>query len=133
MNKPWKLILLLVGIFLVGAGSGVIVGLRIPRAMPPLMPPPEKWADLHLKRAISKLAVTPAQLAEIEPIVRQRMKELGEFRAKFLSDNQALRIQMESEVAAKLNAEQRTIYEEHNRRFREKQRRLENGDRPGNK
>jgi len=133
MNKPWKLILLLVGIFLVGAGSGAIVGLRMTRAVPPPMPPPEKWADLHLKRAIGKLAPTPAQLAEIEPIVRQRMKELGEFRAKYLEDNQALRLQMEREVAAKLNAEQRALYEEHNRRFREKQRRIENGGRPGDK
>ncbi len=133
MNKPWKLILLLVGIFLLGAGSGAIVGLRLPRAMPPPMPPPEKWADLHLKRAIGKLALTPAQLTEIEPIVRQRMKELGEFRTKYLADNQALRMQMEREVAAKLNAEQRVIYEEHNRRFREKQRRLENGARPADK
>lgn len=125
MNKPWKLILLLVGIFLVGAASGAIVGLRMPRAMPPPMPPPEKWADMHLKRAMSKLALTPAQLAEIEPIVRQRMKELGEFRAKYIEDNQARRARMETEVAAKLNAEQRALYEEHNRRFRERQRRLE--------
>lgn len=133
MNKPWKLILLLVGIFLVGAGSGAIVGLRMTRATPPPMPPPEKWADLHLKRAIGKLTVTPAQLAEIEPIVRQRMKELGELRTKYLEDNQALRLQMEREVAAKLNAEQRAIYEEHNQRFREKQRRIENGGRPAAK
>lgn len=133
MNKPWKLILLLVGIFLVGAISGAIVGLRMPRAMPPPMPPPEKWADLHLKRAIGKLTLTPAQMAEIEPIVRRRMKELGEFRAKFLEDNHALRVQMEREVAAKLNEEQGVLYEQHNQRFREKQRRIELGGRAGAK
>ena len=133
MNKPWKLILLLTAIFLAGGVTGAIVGLRMPRAVPSPMPSPEKWADLHLKRAMSKMVLTPAQLAEIEPIVRQRMKELGEFRAKYLEDNQALRLRMESEVAAKLNAEQRALYEEHNRRFREKQRRLENGGRPDGK
>ena len=63
----------------------------------------------------------------------QRMKELGEFRAKYLEDNRDLRLRMESEVAAKLNPEQRALYEEHNRRFREKQRRFENGGRTGGK
>jgi Spy/CpxP family protein refolding chaperone len=133
MNKPWKLILLLAGIFLLGVISGGMVGLRLPRAWPPPMPPPEKWADLHLKRAMNKLALTPEQLAEIEPIVRRRMKELGDFRAKYLEDNQALRARMEAEVAAKLTPEQRALYAEHNRRFRERQRRLENGGRPGDK
>jgi len=131
MNKPWKLVLLLVGIFLVGAVSGTIVGLRTPRAaVPPPQPPPEKWADLHLKKALGKLELTPAQLAEIEPIMRQRMKELGDLRAQYLEQNHALRVQMEREVSAKLDARQRVLYEEHNQRFRERQRRLENGDRP---
>jgi len=134
MNKPWKLVLLLTGIFLVGAVSGTIVGLRMPRAaVPPPQPPPEKWADLHLKKALGKLDLTPAQLVEIEPIVRQRMKELGDLRMKYLEENRALRIQMEREVAAKLSAEQRVRYEQHNERFRERQRRMESGGQPAPK
>ena len=134
MNKPWTLVLLLTGIFLVGAVSGAIVGLRMPRTVvAPPPPPPEKWADLHLKKALGKLDLTPAQLVEIEPIVRQRMKELGDFRMKYLEENRALRIQMEREVAAKLNAEQRVRYEQHNERFRERQRRIESGGQPAPK
>jgi len=134
MNKPWKLVLLLTGIFLVGAVSGGIVGLRMPRTVvPPPQPPPEKWADLHLKKALGRLELTSAQLVEIEPIVRQRMKELGELRAKYLDENRALRIQMEHEVAAKLNAQQRVLYEQHNERFRERQRRMESGGQPPRK
>lgn len=128
-SKPWKLILLLVGIFLVGAISGTIVGLRIPRAVPPSNPPPDKWADLHLDRIQKKMTLTPEQLREIEPIVRQRMKELGDLRAKYLEENREHRKLMEREVATKLTPEQRAIYEEHNRRFHERARRMENGER----
>jgi hypothetical protein len=134
MNKPWKLVLLLAGIFLMGAVSGAIVGLRMPRpAMPPPPPPPEKWADLHLKKALGKLELTAAQLAEVEPIVRRRMKELGDLRSNYLDENRTLRIQMEREVAAKLTPEQRVRYEEHNERFRERQRQIENGGQPAPK
>lgn len=129
-NKPWKVILLLAAIFLAGGVTGVMVGQRKPRMLPPALPAPEKWADLHLKRSMGRLALSPAQLTEIEPIVRQRIKELSELRAKYLSDSKTLRNQMEGDIAAKLNAEQRVLYEEHNRTFRDKMRRFEGGGRP---
>jgi hypothetical protein len=61
------------------------------------------------------------------------MKELGDFRTKYLEENRARRSQMEREVAAKLNADQRVRYEEHNERFRERQRRMESGGQPASK
>jgi len=88
---------------------------------------------LHLKKALGKLELTPAQLVEIEPIVRQRMQELGVLRMNYLEENRALRVQMEREVAAKLSAGQRVLYEQHNERFRERQRRIESGVQPATK
>ena len=134
MNNPWKLIALLAGIFLLGGISGGFFALRFCRPTPalaPLPPTPDKWAALHLKRISEKITtLQPAQLEQIRPIVTKRMDELSALRQRYLDDNRALRQQMEREVAEKLDAQQRVIYEEHNRQFHERARMLERGERP---
>jgi len=93
MNSPWKLIILLVGIFLAGAGSGALVAMRVPRRPPSNQPPPsaELWSSKHMKRIIEDLALQPDQVEKIRPVVDRRMQELFNLRARYLDDNHALR------------------------------------------
>ncbi len=132
MNKPWKLIALLVGIFVAGGATGVAVARRMTHVMPPNRPPPsaEQWSTLHLKRLADEIGVQPAQLEQIRPIVRRGMVELFEMRSHFLADNRARREQMEREVMEVLTPEQRAKYEKINREFRERSQRLERGGAP---
>jgi hypothetical protein len=133
MNKPWKLIILLVGIFVAGGATGVVVARRMAQVMPanrPL-PSPELWSKLHLKRIAEEIGVQPAQMEQIRPIVARSMKELFDMRSQFLADNRARREQMEREVMQVLTGEQREKYEKINREFRERSQKLERGGPPG--
>ena len=129
MNKPWKLIILLVGIFVAGGATGVLLGMRIARVMPPNRPPPapELWTSLHLKRITDDITLQPGQLEQIQPIVTRGMTELFTMRTQFLADNRVRREQMEREVMVILRPEQRPKYEKINREFLERSRKLERG------
>lgn len=132
MNKPWKLIVLLVGIFVAGGATGVVVARRMAQVMPPNRPPPspELWSTLHLKRIADEIGVQPAQLEQIRPIVARSMRELFDMRSQFLADNRARREQMERDVMQILTPEQRAKYEKINREFQERSRKLERGGPP---
>ena len=132
MKSPWKLIILLAGIFIAGVGSGTLVAMRVWRKPPSTRPPPsaELWSTMHVKRIIEDLDLQPAQVEKIRPIVDRRMLELFQQRARFLDDNHALREVMEREVAEFMTPEQRAKYEKMNREYHERMRRQERGERP---
>ena len=129
MNKPWKLIVLLVGIFVASGATGVLVGMRMARSLVQnrAAPAPELWTSLHLKRMAEEVGLQPGQLEQIRPIVTRGMTELFNMRSQFLADNRARREQMEREVMEKLLPEQRAKYEKINREFQERSRKLERG------
>ena len=112
----WKLIVLLVGIFLAGAGErnlGDDAGVA-PAAQPAACRRPSSGnvASLHLKRIMrTSSSVQPAQVEKIRPVVDRRMLELFNLRARYLDDNHALREVMEREVAEYMTPEQRAKYE----------------------
>lgn len=130
MKNPWKLIILLVGIFLAGAGTGTLVTMRVltPAARPP--PSAENWSAKHIKRIVEEIGLQPGQIEMIRPVVDRRMLDLFNQRARFLDDNHALREVMEREVAEFMNPEQRAKYEKMNREYHERMRRQERGERP---
>lgn len=126
MNQPWKLIVLLVGIFAAGGATGMLIARRMPQVMPPKAPPtPELWATLHLKRIVDDVGVPPAQMEQIRPVVQRGMLELFNMRSQFLADNRARREQMEREVRGLLTPAQQLEYDKINREFLERSRRLE--------
>jgi hypothetical protein len=132
MKSPWKLIILLAGIFLAGAGSGALVTMRVWHRPPSNQLPPsaELWSSKHMKRIIEELELQPAQVEKIRPVVDGRMVELFNLRARYLDNNHALREVMEREVAEYMTPEQRAKYEKMNREFHERTRRQERGERP---
>src|SRR5689334_1375718 len=112
MKSPVKLIILLVGIFLAGAGSGALVMMRMRRPPPPRPPPSvENWSAGHIKRIVEDIGLQPDQVEKIRPVVEKGMLALFNQRAKFLEDNHALREVMEREVAEYMTPEQRAKYE----------------------
>ena len=107
MNKPWKLILLLIGIFIAGSVTGALVMQKIGRAAAAKRPLPEQWAPLHLKRLVDRLDLQPEQVDQLRPIVRRNMEQLNRLRAFSLAETKSGVEQMEREIADKLRPEQR--------------------------
>ena len=71
MNKSWKPILLLVGIFLAGLVSGSLLTVHFGREWLSGRAAPEQWVTLHLKKLAERLELNPQQVEQIRPIVKR--------------------------------------------------------------
>ncbi len=119
MNQPWKVILVLIGIFTAGGVTGGFVTLRVTKNRILNRPVPEEWAPRHLKRLAERLDLTPDQQEQIRPIVRRNMEQLNRVRSQTMAETQAIVEGMQREVSAQLTAEQRIKFEQMNREQRE--------------
>ena len=129
MNKPWKVIAVLLGIFVAGGVTGGFVTLRIIKNRVLNRPVPEEWAPRHLKRLADRLGLTPEQQEQIRPIVRHNMEQLNRLRSQSLAETQ-LRVEtMQRDIAQKLTPEQKIKFEQMNRELREAREEREKIDR----
>ena len=119
MNQPWKVIVVLLGIFVAGGVTGGFVTLRVVRERFSNRPMPEEWAPRHLKRLVDRLALTPEQQEQIRPIVRHNMEQLNRLRNQSLAETQMRIESMQRDIAQKLTPEQRVAFERMNRELRE--------------
>jgi len=119
MNKPWKVIAVLLGIFVAGGVTGGFVTLRILKNRVLNRPVPEEWAPRHLKRLVDRLALTPEQQEQIRPIVRHNMEQLNRLRSQSLAETQMRIESMQRDIAQKLTPAQRATFEQMNRELRE--------------
>jgi uncharacterized membrane protein len=119
MNKPWKVIIVLIGIFAAGGVTGGFVTLRVCKNKILNRPVPEEWAPKHLKRLVDRLALTPEQQEQIRPIVRRNMEQLNRVRNQSLAETQTVVEGMQRDISAQLTPEQRTKFEQMNRELRE--------------
>ncbi len=124
MIKPWKIVLVLVGIFLAGGVTGAFVVLRLGRQWMAHRPGPEQWAPNHLKRLVDRLDLKPEQVELIRPIVHRNMERLNRLRAEAVTETRSVFERMEQEVSAQLTPEQRVKYDQMNKEFRERARRF---------
>lgn len=124
MNKPWKLVLLLAGIFLAGGVTGSLLTLHLGRQWLQQRPAPEQWAPVHLQKLSKRLELTPAQVEQLRPIIRRHMEELGRVRSESLGVSRGLMERMQKEIAEQLTPEQRVKFDEYNRQMRERMRKL---------
>lgn len=131
MNKPWKLILLLAGIFIAGGITGAFVMLRVGREMAARRPLPEQWAPQHLKRLVERLDLKPEQMEQIRPIVRRNMEQLNRLRTYSMAETKSSLEQMQREISEKLTPEQRAKFEQMNKDMRERVRKFTNDRQPG--
>ncbi len=119
MNKPWKVIIVLLGIFAAGGVTGGFVTLRVCKNKILNRPVPEEWAPKHLKRLVDRLALTPEQQEQIRPIVRRNMEQLNRVRNQSMAETQTVVEGMQRDISAQLTPEQRTKFEQMNRELRE--------------
>lgn len=119
MNKPWKVIIVLIGIFAAGGVTGGFFTLRVCKNKLLNRPVPEEWAPKHLKRLVDRLELTPVQQEQIRPIVRRNMEQLNRVRNQSLAETQTVVEGMQRDISEKLTPEQRTKFEQMNRELRE--------------
>lgn len=124
MSQPWKLVLLLAGIFLAGGVTGAFVGQKVLQAKMSRRPMPEHWAPRHLKRLAEQLELKPEQQEELRPIIKRNMDELNHLRTTAMTATKVILERMEREVSEKLTPEQRAKFEKQNQEFREKMRKF---------
>ncbi len=119
MNKPWQVILVLIGIFAAGGVAGGFMSLRICKGKLANRPVPEEWAPKHLKRLNERLLLTPEQEEQIRPIVRRNMEQLNRIRNNSMDETKTVVEGMQREISEKLTPEQRSKFEQMNRELRE--------------
>jgi hypothetical protein len=129
MNQPWKVIIVLLGIFVAGGVTGGFITARYCKTKIMNRPVPEEWAPKTLKRISERLELTPEQQDQIRPIVRRSMEELNTVRNHSMAKTQTVVEGMQREISEKLTPEQRTKYDQFNRELREAREAREKGDR----
>lgn len=124
MNKPWKLVLLLVGIFLAGGVTGALVAMKFGRNWGPARTAPDQWPQMHLRQLAQRLELKPEQIDQLKPIIKRNMEELAKLRSESMMGTRAVFEKMEREIAAQLTPEQKTKFDEYNRQMRERMRKF---------
>ncbi|HVZ65869.1 MAG TPA: hypothetical protein VG936_14990 [Lacunisphaera sp.] len=124
MTQPWKVVLVLIGIFLAGAVTGGLVVARFGRELIAHRPMPDQWAAVQLRRLAERLDLTPQQQEELKPIIRRNMEELRKLRNYAMSESRTVFERMQREIGEKLSPEQRAKYEQMQNDFRDRARRV---------
>lgn len=124
MNKPWKLVLLLTGIFLAGALTGGVVSQRIIRKEIARRLAPEHWCPNRLDMLTKRLALTPEQQEKLKPIVQRDMDDLIKVRDNHITDIRRIIERMDRDTAAVLTPEQKVKFDEIIREKRQKAKKL---------
>lgn len=125
MDKPWKIALVLLGIFLAGALTGGAIVVQLGRAMAVKRAMPEQWTPMQMKRLVDRLDLTPEQMDQLRPIVRRNMNDLNRLRTYTLSETRSTIERMERDISEKLTPEQRVRFERMNKEMRERAQRFQ--------
>jgi Spy/CpxP family protein refolding chaperone len=114
-----KLALYVLGIFLAGAGSGVLIGWQVSQRTPVApLPPAEIGARLRA-RFQSRLDLTADQLQKVDPMIEQAMHQVEAIRQETANHVFANVSNLHDQVLSVLTPEQKTKFEELERERRE--------------
>lgn len=136
MDKPWKVIVAFVGVFVAGAVFGGF-GYRYLEAKPPPRSRPEQAISPQLMQRFSeRLELTEAQREKLSPVIDKASEELRKVRQTSFREANAIFDRLHEEVARELTPEQREelkqLRERHREAFnRERERRGWNSERRG--
>lgn len=131
-DKPWKLVLLLTGIFLAGLVAGSFGTARLAKEFGgPKRSAPDQWSSGKLKVLTERLDLTPSQVEQLRPIMKRDTDELNRLRESSMKETQRVFQRMESDIAALLTAEQKVKFDELNKEMRERMQKIMKDRRPG--
>lgn len=122
--QPWKLVLLLAGIFAAGCVAGSFVTMGYVRSKIRERGAPEQWGPARLKLLAQRLDLTPEQIERLKPIVRRDVEDLNRLRQQSFQETRRILERMERDIAAALTPEQKKKFEELNREMRERARKM---------
>ena len=123
-NRPWKLVLLLVGIFVAGGVTGSVATMAWMRAKGPKRPVPEQWGPQRLNHLTKQLELSPEQVEALRPIIRRDVEELAKLRQRSMAETRRVLERMERDIGAQLTPEQKEKFERLNEERRERLRRM---------
>jgi uncharacterized membrane protein len=116
MNKTWKVVLTFTCVFLAGAVAGGFTYARFARTVVESRIRAEQFASSYLKRLEESLELTPEQVVRIKPVIEATGEELGRMRRETIGAFQRL----DAAIVKELTPEQKTKFEEMQRRMRER-------------
>jgi Spy/CpxP family protein refolding chaperone len=122
-GSPFKLILLLLGIFVAGGVAGGFLTLQYAQGKVRERGAPEHWGMSRLKLLEKRLELTEAQKDKLKPIIKRDTEELARLRQAGFADARRILQRMDADIAAILTAEQKTKFEQLNAEARERMKR----------
>lgn len=122
MNKPWKVVVAFVGVFVAGMVAG---GPLLERWQSYRHEKRAPWVERTMHRYEQELDVTPAQKEKIWPILRETQKQWRQLNSENVRNLSAVIDQMHQAVAAELTDEQKPKLEEIRHEFRARARQLQ--------
>ena len=132
--KPWKIILLLLGIFGAGCVAGGFIAVNLAQKAFQRRALPEQWGPARLKILSERLSLTPEQVERLKPIVRRDMEDLSRLRQQGFAESRRILQRLERDIGAVLTPEQKAKFEQFNREQRQRRmqefRRGERRERP---
>jgi len=147
MVKPWKVILVFVGVFLAGIVCGVGIGPQVWRLWhprPPSLGPGERASPglpgavraSMLDRLSKQLELTAEQKQKIEPLVKKLEADTKQMRREGLQKFRTAMEKFDAEMTAILTPEQKAKFDESRKKQRERMEKMraefrERGPKPG--
>jgi hypothetical protein len=123
-EKPWKLVLLLVGIFGAGCVAGGFVTLEFLHKKMRERGAPEHWGPARLKLLSERLDLSKDQVERLKPIIRRDVEDLNRLRQQSFGETRRILERMERDIAAVLTPEQKVKFQELSEEMKERARRL---------
>lgn len=119
MNKPWKVAVAFAVVFLAGGVTGGLVAVRMAPTFVQRRVFTEQFATTQMRILTEALALSPAQVEKIRPVVTATGEDLVRLRR----DTSATFERMHAGIMKELNPEQQAKHQEFLARMRERDRR----------
>ena len=116
MNKPWKVALAFVVVFLAGGVTGGLVAVRMAPTFVQRRVFTEQFATTQMRVLTEALTLSPAQVEKIRPVVTATGEDLVRLRR----DTSATFDKMHAGILKELNPEQQAKHQEFLARMRER-------------
>ncbi|HEY3900380.1 MAG TPA: hypothetical protein VGM54_17355 [Chthoniobacter sp.] len=106
MKAKWKIVLVLLGIVLVSAGAGGVVGAKLMQHLLKRKHTPETWNQSVMHAMQRNLKLTPEQAPKVQQIIDRGVEEMKRIRLETIGKTDAVIDRLVREVDQELTPEQ---------------------------